>query len=58
MVALFTADFFVSNQYAKFQWIVLALGPVLLRLARDAVPRIVLRPVGTGAAAAHAGAAR
>jgi O-antigen ligase len=58
MVALFTADFFVSNQYAKFQWIVLALGPVLLRLARGAVPRIVLRPVATGAGAAPAGAAR
>jgi O-antigen ligase len=58
MVALFTADFFVSNQYAKFQWIVLALGPVLLRLARDAVPRVILRPVATGAGAAPVRAAR
>jgi O-antigen ligase len=48
-VALFTADFFVSNQYSKFEWIALALGPVLLRLARDAVPRVVLRPVSAGA---------
>lgn len=44
LIAVYTADFFVSNQYAKFQWIVLALGPVLYRLAKDAVPRIPLRP--------------
>jgi O-antigen ligase len=49
LVALLTADFFVSNQYAKFQWILLAFGPVLLRLAHQAMPRVVLRPVEAGA---------
>ena len=52
LVALYTADFFVSNQYAKFQWIVLALGPVLYRLADDAIPPVQLPP-RVGAALAH-----
>ncbi len=45
LVAVYAASFFVSNQYLKSLWILLALGPVLHRLARDATPRVVLRPV-------------
>lgn len=36
MVALMTTDFFVSGNSAKYQWLLLALGPALLGLARRA----------------------
>jgi heme exporter protein D len=35
-VALITSNFFISGQYAKYLWLALALGPVLLALARRA----------------------
>jgi len=34
LVAVLTSDFFVSSAYAKFLWILLALCPALLALAR------------------------
>jgi O-antigen ligase len=36
LVALITSNFFISGQYAKYLWLALALGPVLLALARGA----------------------
>jgi len=35
LVGLLSADFFASSQYAKYLWILLALCPVLLALARE-----------------------
>jgi O-antigen ligase len=37
VVAVVTQDFFVSGNYGKYQWILLALCPALLGLARRAV---------------------
>lgn len=34
IIAVLTAGFFVSSEYAKYLWILLALGPVLLGIAR------------------------
>jgi hypothetical protein len=34
MFALLAGSFFVSIQYAKTSWMLIALGPVLLALAR------------------------
>ena len=34
LVGLVTSDFFVSNAYAKYLWVIIAICPVLLRIAR------------------------
>jgi len=36
-LAVLTSDFFVASPYAKYLWLPLAMGPVLLHLARRAV---------------------
>lgn len=38
VVALLAANFFVSDQYAKQLWLLLALGPALLRIAQRSAP--------------------
>ena len=41
MVGLLAADFFISQMYSKLLWLLLALGPVLLGVARRAEPAAV-----------------
>ena len=36
LVAILVADFFASEQYSKILWLLLAMGPVMLALAREA----------------------
>jgi O-antigen ligase len=43
LVAVLVSNFFVSDQYARYLWLLLALCPVLLRLARDAEAQAALR---------------
>jgi O-antigen ligase len=43
LVGLLAADFFVSRQYSKQLWLLLALCPVMLELSRGAVPRALGR---------------
>lgn len=38
IVGFLAADFFASQQYSKQLWVLLALGPVLLRLSREPSP--------------------
>jgi O-antigen ligase len=49
LVALITSNFFISGQYAKYLWLLLALGPVLLALARRSEAEVGARSRGSGA---------
>lgn len=53
IVGILAADFFVSDQYSKQLWLLLALGPALLALARRPVARgqVPPRPMPTGSLA-------
>ena len=39
LAGILAADFFVSEQYSKQLWLLLALGPALLSIAQDPPPR-------------------
>jgi uncharacterized membrane protein len=39
LAAILAADFFVSEQYSKQLWLLLAMGPALLSMARAAPSR-------------------
>jgi O-antigen ligase len=41
IISLLSANFFISAQFSKQLWLLLALGPALLALAREAQPRPV-----------------
>ncbi|HMH48223.1 MAG TPA: hypothetical protein VK538_10975, partial [Solirubrobacteraceae bacterium] len=34
LVGMLTADFFISNMFSKLLWVMLALGPAMLAIAR------------------------
>jgi O-antigen ligase len=39
LIAMLVADFFISQMYSKLLWVGLALGPVMLAIARREAPR-------------------
>lgn len=53
LVGTLVADFFISQSYHKLLWIMLALGPAMLSLARREVNRQVGLPSGSVGQLAH-----
>jgi putative inorganic carbon (hco3(-)) transporter len=45
VVAVLTSDLFVSGQYTKYQWLLLALGPALLGYARREAAERIEEPI-------------
>lgn len=51
LIAVLTSDLFVAGEYEKFLWVLLALCPALLAMARRAQHRFGTLPVSAGASA-------